>query len=148
MAARTGTGMFPRAVMNPFPREIGNAFSAMLNRNRIELEQALQAIAAYRQIPIRYVEGELEDTLAIAERYAIYAYDAYLIRCGLEFSAPLLSLDRGLLQCLAGGSTPFPARAGAAALPTRHRARLGRECTIEGSRTDCRALRRLRRRAQ
>jgi predicted nucleic acid-binding protein len=78
--------------------EIGNAFSAMVKRNRIELDQALQAIAAYRQIPIRYVEVELEDTLAIAERYAMCAYDAYLIRCGLKFSAPLLSLDRGLLQ--------------------------------------------------
>ena len=78
--------------------EIGNAFSAMLKRNRIELDQALQAIAAYRQIPIRYVDVELEDTLAIAERYAIYANDAYLIRCGLKFSAPLLSLDRSLQQ--------------------------------------------------
>ena len=78
--------------------EIGNAFSAMLKRNRIELDHALRAIAAYRQIPIRYVDVELEDTLAIAARYAIYAYDAYLIRCGLKFSAPLLSLDRGLLQ--------------------------------------------------
>lgn len=78
--------------------EIGNAFSAMLKRKRIELEQALEAIAAYRQIPIRYVDVELEDTLAIAARYAIYAYDAYLIRCGLKFNAPLLSLDRGLLQ--------------------------------------------------
>jgi predicted nucleic acid-binding protein len=78
--------------------EIGNAFSAMLKRNRIKLDQALQAIAAYRQIPIRYVDVELEDTLAIAARYAIYAYDAYLIRCGLKFGAPLLSLDRGLLQ--------------------------------------------------
>jgi len=78
--------------------EIGNAFSAMLKRNRIEVEQALQAVAAYRRIPIRYVDVELEDTLAIAARYAIYAYDAYLIRCGLKFSAPLLSLDRSLLQ--------------------------------------------------
>ena len=78
--------------------EIGNAFSAMLKRNRIELEQAMQAIAAYRQIPIRYVDVELEDTLAIAAQYDIYAYDAYLVRCGLRFNAPLLSLDRGLLQ--------------------------------------------------
>ena len=78
--------------------EIGNAFSAMLKRNRIDLEQAMQAISAYRQIPIRFVDVELEDTLAIAAQYDIYAYDAYLIRCGLKFNAPLLSLDRGLLQ--------------------------------------------------
>jgi predicted nucleic acid-binding protein len=78
--------------------EIGNAFSAMLKRNRIQLDQALKAIAAYRRIPIRLVDVELEDTIAIAARYEIYAYDAYLIRCGLKFSAPLLSLDRGLRQ--------------------------------------------------
>ncbi len=78
--------------------EIGNAFSAMLKRNRIQLEQVLQAITAYRQIPIRYVDVELGDALEIAAQYGTYAYDAYLIRCGLKFNAPLLSLDRGLLQ--------------------------------------------------
>jgi predicted nucleic acid-binding protein len=42
-----------------------------------------------------------DDALEIAARYAIYAYDAYLIRCGLKFNAPLLSLDSGLLQAAA-----------------------------------------------
>jgi predicted nucleic acid-binding protein len=78
--------------------EVGNAFSAMLKRNRIELEQALQALAVYEQIPIRFVDVEIKDTLAIAEQLAVYAYDAYLIRCALRFNAPLLSLDRGLVQ--------------------------------------------------
>ena len=79
--------------------EIGNAFSAMIKRNRIELEQAMQAIAAYRQIPVRYVDVELDESLEIAAaRHALYAYDAYLIRCGLKFNAPLLSLDNGLLR--------------------------------------------------
>lgn len=78
--------------------EVGNAFSAMLKRNRIELEQALQAIAAYGQIPIRFVDVELKDTLVIAAQFAVYAYDAYLIRCALKFNAPLLSLDKALLQ--------------------------------------------------
>jgi predicted nucleic acid-binding protein len=78
--------------------EIGNAFSAMLRRNRIELGQALRAISAYRQIPIRFVDVELEDALAIAAQYAIYAYDAYLIHSAQKFGAPLLSLDNGLRQ--------------------------------------------------
>jgi predicted nucleic acid-binding protein len=78
--------------------EIGNAFSAMLRRNRIGLGQALQAISAYRQIPIRFVDVELEDALAIAAQYAIYAYDAYLIHAAQKFKAPLLSLDNGLCQ--------------------------------------------------
>jgi predicted nucleic acid-binding protein len=44
------------------------------------------------------VNVELEDALAIAAQHAVYAYDAYLIRCALKFNAPLISLDKGLLQ--------------------------------------------------
>jgi predicted nucleic acid-binding protein len=77
--------------------EIGNAFSAMLRRNRVTLAQALQAIAVYRRIPIRIAEVELEDSLTIAAQFGIYAYDAYLIRCALRYNAPLVSLDRNLV---------------------------------------------------
>jgi len=78
--------------------EVGNALSAMLRRNRIGLEQALQVIAAYSQIPIRFVDAELGETLAIAARFGLYAYDAYLVRCALRHGAPLLSLNGGLIQ--------------------------------------------------
>jgi len=78
--------------------EVGNVLSAMLRRNRIGLEQALQVIAAYSQIPIRFVDAELGETLAIAARFGLYAYDAYLVRCALRYGAPLLSLDGGLIQ--------------------------------------------------
>lgn len=78
--------------------EIGNAFSAMLRRERIRVEQALQAVRLYRRIPIRLVDVELEETLEIADALGIYAYDAYLIRCALKYRAPLISLDRNLVQ--------------------------------------------------
>jgi predicted nucleic acid-binding protein len=78
--------------------EIANAFSAMLKRQRITLEDALKAITVYQQIPIRLVEVELAETLSIASQLNIYAYDAYLIRCAQKYSAPLLSLDGGLLR--------------------------------------------------
>ena len=77
--------------------EIGNAFSAMLKRERITVERAIQALQIYRQIPIRFVEVELGETLRIAHAHRLDAYDAYLIRCAEKYSAPLLSLDRGLL---------------------------------------------------
>ena len=80
------------------PWEIGNAFSAMLKRNRITLAQALQAVRAYLRIPIRIAEVELEDALTIAARFGIYAYDAYLIRCALRYNAPLISLDKNLAR--------------------------------------------------
>lgn len=76
--------------------EIGNAFSAMLKRNRIELEQALKAMQIYKQIPIRFVDVELEESLKIADDLDIYAYDAYLIRCAQKYKSPLLTLDKGL----------------------------------------------------
>jgi predicted nucleic acid-binding protein len=76
--------------------EIGNAFSAMLKRERITVERAIQALQIYRHIPIRFVEVELDETLRIAHAQRIYAYDGYLTRCAEKYGAPLLSLDRGL----------------------------------------------------
>lgn len=78
--------------------EIGNAFSAMLKRDRTTIELALKALEAYRRIPLRFVDVELERSLEIADRLDIYAYDAYLIRCALRYKSPLISLDRGLVE--------------------------------------------------
>lgn len=76
--------------------EIGNAFSAMLKRDRVSLEQVDQAIAAYGSIPIRFVDVDLMESLEIADEISIYAYDAYLVRCALNHRCPLLTLDGGL----------------------------------------------------
>ena len=78
--------------------EIGNAFSAMLKRQRITLEQAIQATETYLQIPVRFVDVELVDSLALAEELGLYAYDAYLLRCAVKYRSPLLSLDKKLVQ--------------------------------------------------
>jgi predicted nucleic acid-binding protein len=82
--------------------EIGNAFSAMIRRNRITLHQALQAIDVYYRIPIRFTEVELAESLKLAAELNIYAYDAYLIRCALKYNAPLLSLDRNVMRVAQG----------------------------------------------
>ena len=76
--------------------EIGNAFSAMLKRQRITLIQALSALKRYQVIPIRFVEIELNASLHIANKLSIYAYDAYLIRAAERYRAPLLTLDKAL----------------------------------------------------
>lgn len=78
--------------------EIGNAFSAMIKRNRITLEQAQNAIEVYKQIPIRFTEVELEESLEIVSEYGIYAYDAYLVRCAIKYKSALITLDRKLAQ--------------------------------------------------
>jgi predicted nucleic acid-binding protein len=76
--------------------EIGNAFSAMLKRSRVTLEQVLQAIELYKAIPIRYVDVELESALEIAAQLNIYAYDAYLIQTARQYKLPLMTLDKNL----------------------------------------------------
>jgi predicted nucleic acid-binding protein len=78
--------------------EIGNAFSAMLRRKRITLEQALRAIDIYLGIPIRFVEVELVDSLQLADELNLYAYDAYLLRCAGKYRLPLLTLDAKLAE--------------------------------------------------
>ena len=78
--------------------EIANAFSAMFKRERVSLDEALDAIDIYKQIPIRFIEVELEESLRIAHQFNIYAYDAYLLRCAQKYKAPLISLDKTLLE--------------------------------------------------
>ncbi len=76
--------------------EIGNAFSAMFKRKRLGIEQSQKALIAYREIPIKYIDVPLEQTLEISNALNIYAYDAYLIQCAQQTSTSLLTLDSGL----------------------------------------------------
>lgn len=78
--------------------EIGNAFSSLLKRKRVTIDEALQAIDIYLQIPVRFVEVELTDSLELANEFGIYAYDAYLLRCAEKYRFPLLTLDNRLVQ--------------------------------------------------
>ena len=78
--------------------EIGNAFSAMLKRRRITVEDAIRAIDLCQKIPVRFVDVEIEEAIRLADVLNIYAYDAYLVRCAIKYNSPLLSLDQGLVQ--------------------------------------------------
>ena len=78
--------------------EMCNAFSAMLKQRRITLDQARHALERYHRIPIRFVQIELDETLKLAAKLNIYAYDAYLLRCALKYNLPLLSLDKHLIR--------------------------------------------------
>ena len=76
--------------------EIGNAFSAMFKRNRITLKEAQHAVNEYEKMVLRIIDIKLADALKIAEKYRIYAYDAYFIVCAGMFRSPLLTLDKNL----------------------------------------------------
>lgn len=40
--------------------------------------------------------NELKESLSIAEKLGIYAYDAYLLRCAQKYEASLITLDKRL----------------------------------------------------
>ena len=76
--------------------EIGNVFSAMFKRRSSNIGLAKQALTAYREIPIKFMDVPLEKTLEISHAQNIYAYDAYLIQCAQQTSTSLLTLDKEL----------------------------------------------------
>jgi predicted nucleic acid-binding protein len=77
--------------------EIGNAFSAMLKRKRLTMNQVAAALSSYQRIPIRYVDVDLREALRFTEEFNVYAYDGYVLACARRHHAPLVSLDRGML---------------------------------------------------
>jgi predicted nucleic acid-binding protein len=81
--------------------EVGNAFSAMFKRRRLTLRAARRALEAYRQIPIRFSEVELERALEVAQDLNLYAYGAYVIVCAMQHRCALVSLDQGLVDAAA-----------------------------------------------
>ena len=60
-------------------------------------KETSKALAVYGKIPIRFLDVDLEQSLKIAHELALYAYDAYLIRCAQKYRAPLVSLDQNLV---------------------------------------------------
>ena len=52
---------------------------------------------AYQQISLTMIEVDLAAAVELAERFKIYAYDAYLLTCALAQRTPLLTLDHALM---------------------------------------------------
>ncbi len=78
--------------------EIGNAFSAMIKRDRILLQLAKQGIKEYQNIPIKFINVNIFSTMDLVEQFKMYAYDAYLIKCAMQTDTPILTLDKGLMH--------------------------------------------------
>jgi predicted nucleic acid-binding protein len=78
--------------------EIGNAFSAMLKRKRINLAMAQESVEVYRKIPIQFIGIDILKALELAAKLDIYAYDAYILQAALDQECDLLALDRGLIH--------------------------------------------------
>jgi len=78
--------------------EIGNAFSAMLKREKLSLMDAANALNNYMEIPIRFIDVDLESALKISYKYNLYAYDSYFLIGCINNKIPLLTLDQRLIN--------------------------------------------------
>jgi predicted nucleic acid-binding protein len=87
--------------------EVGNAFSAMLKRERITISQAQAALEIYQTIPIRLIDVPLAETLITAHDLGIYAYDAYFLTAARLLRCELLTLDRGLIHAAGQSNVPL-----------------------------------------
>ncbi len=103
LAATSGADLIAPASLH---WEIGNAFSAMLKRKRIALEQAISAFTIYQQIPVRLVDVPLSEALGISDQCGIYAYDAYFLAAAQALRCELLTLDHGLIRAAAQVGVP------------------------------------------
>ena len=83
------------------PIEIGNAFSAMLKRGRLSLNQANLAYVMFLKIPVQLREIDMVGSLKLAKTLGIYAYDAYMLDCAIRHRCELLTLDEGLKKAAA-----------------------------------------------
>lgn len=67
--------------------------TALFKKRRLNLRQALQAMEAYRQIPVQLVDVSVDAALQLAWELNIYAYDAFMVECAKRSGTPLLTLD-------------------------------------------------------
>lgn len=76
--------------------EVGNALAAMMKRNRIDLRQVQAVLKAYKRIPIRYRDTDLDSAMQMASDHGLYACDAYVVACARELGCALITLDASL----------------------------------------------------
>lgn len=78
--------------------EVGNALSVMFRRDRITLEEAEQVLSQFGEIPVRRTKLRLKEATKLAHTHGLYAYDAYVLDCAVQYQSPLLSLDNRLKE--------------------------------------------------
>ncbi len=83
------------SVLSPevLPYEIGNALIAVKRKGRLNEREVLRAFDISQRIAVRLVPVKIHNSMKLAVRFNIYAYDAYYLQCCIENNMPLLSLD-------------------------------------------------------
>ncbi len=70
----------------------------MIRKKLVDFSKIQKSLQIFENIPIQFLNIELDKSLEIAYKAKIYCYDAYLLRCAQKLNAPLLSLDKKLIK--------------------------------------------------
>ena len=78
--------------------EVGNGLMAGFRRGRLTPREVRDAWLSFERIPLRLIDVRIPRALALAQRYGLYAYDAYVLEAARTQRTPLLALDQRLLD--------------------------------------------------
>lgn len=67
-------------------------------KGSLGLDSVYDAISIFKKMMIRKMGVNFSNSMMLADRHKIYAYDAYFLEVCLKMNAPLLSLDKRLVQ--------------------------------------------------
>lgn len=76
--------------------EVGNAFTALFKRKKIDLENAIKGIEEFNKMKIQLMKIDLKSAIRVAKELGIYAYDAYMIELAKRVKCSLYTLDNPL----------------------------------------------------
>ncbi len=76
--------------------EVCQALSVMVRQKGIDVVEARRGMDILDNIPLRYVDVDMDQVLSIASRMKGVAADAFLLETAIRYNAPLLTLDRSL----------------------------------------------------
>jgi predicted nucleic acid-binding protein len=79
------------------PWEVGNGLVAGFRRGRLTARDVHEAWRSFERIALQLVDVRIVRALSLAERYGLYAYDAYVLEVARAQRAPLLTLGQRLL---------------------------------------------------
>lgn len=76
--------------------EVCQALSVMVRQKGIDVVEARRGMDILDNIPLRYVDVDMDQVLSLASRMKGVAADAFLLETAIRYNAPLLTLDRSL----------------------------------------------------
>jgi predicted nucleic acid-binding protein len=99
IAATTGAVLLAPASL---PWEVGNALVAAVRRRRLTEAEAQAGWAAYETVPLRLMDVDIGQAIAVAAGTRLYAYDAYRLVLARSRDVPILTLDTKLQTAARG----------------------------------------------